>query len=447
MTISIPLQPPLVSSAATYFKRTSSLHPPKQESDLLRSIRIALRGTDTNLVSSIHSSAFPATSRQFQLDDELTWNDEIVLLSNGGVVVKKWSFTAESQPIQWACIGWLEQTTSAAQSNPPPQSKPSTEPLPGRPTFGPFVRAPDATPAESERQAKLIPAVFVFLRSIGRIFVHNGLDYTFSLPFIVRQAWPVAPHGVMIQRALEPGELEEAELSGDDVLPTIFCVTSPFAEAGAVGLTKGISGGYSPSNPAALQDEDAHSLQPLKSVPPTEIVLWVARVGDIPGLEVLVTVDIEKRKLSIWRYVYVKSNDLPRPVERRKRNRSPRRKSVVLPTSPDIAPNALDLPDFPQLPPMSSLPGMPPSLSSTATMSSIASGSAPTQWSATSQPPSQTRGRRNSLTRNDLSVTMDRMVLGTKLDSDISLGPIHQDLMRPSFWMERLYSLDLSDTE
>ncbi len=56
----------------------------------------------------------------------------------------------------------------------------------------------------------------------------------FSLPFIVRRAWPLHPHGVIIQQVLAPTEVEEAELTGDKALPTVFSLISPLAEATVV---------------------------------------------------------------------------------------------------------------------------------------------------------------------------------------------------------------------
>ena len=469
-TISIPLFGPPISSATKYLARTSaSITPPAEESHLLRSIRIALRGSGTDLLSSVHST-FSISNVETWDEEELTWNAHTVIVSAGGVMRKKWNFEEEGQAIQWACIGWLEQNGSKNSmpshssahytSNPPPTPPPPSE----RPTFGPFAKARRNSKPEVEKESP-VSAVFVFLRSIGKIFLKNGLEYTFSLPFIVRKAWPLSPHGVMIQRVLEPSELEEAEITGDAVLPTIFSVTSPFSEAGTVGLTTGIIGGFH-KTPASLQDEDENSSKPLKSVAPTEMVIWASHRGPEADDDVLVTVDVEKRQLSVWRYVYIKPKDIPIPLGRtRARSRARKRLSMsgvgsrrtsaifndmvdrrdrLHPLSPNIrsreqSPN-LEFPEFPDLPPLSALPGMAPSLSTTTTMASLVSG-------GSSQSSAQYKGRRDSLTRNDLSVTMDRMVLGRRLDADTTLTPIEHGRMKAAYWMEKLFSQEISDTE
>ncbi|GLB44114.1 putative anaphase promoting complex subunit 1 [Lyophyllum shimeji] len=459
--ISIPLHGPPTSSAREFLARTTRTpDPPPVESDLLKAIRTALRGSDTESISTIQSTSFFYEGEPWE-EDELTWNAHTVVLSRGGVMRKKWNFEEEGQAIQWACIGWLEQNIPAnpasshatahyTSNEPPPRVEPGE-----RPTFGPFAQVQQNTVPDLGKLTR-VPSVFVFLRSIGKIYLQDGLEYTFALPFIVRKAWPLSPHGVMIQRVLEPSELEEADLTGDAVLPTIFSVTSPFSEAAAVGLTTGIIGGFGDGTPS-LKDEDENSTRPLKPVSPTEMVVWASHRGPASKDDVLVTVDIEKHQLSVWRYVYIKPKDTPLPLgsERaegmaKKRpsmaGAGSRRSSALFgdmrhPLSPTLHTRTLsqtsDFAGFPELPPLSSLPGMPPALSTTTTMASLVTGGS-SQWSA------PTKGRRNSLTRNDLSVTMDRMVLGGRFDGDPSLVPMEHGRMKAAYWMERVYSQDLS---
>jgi len=317
---------------------------------------------------------------------------------------------------------------------------------------------------EQEREiecAALCPAVFVFLRSIGKIYLLNGIEYTFSLPFIVRKAWALYPHGVMIQRVLDPTEVEEAELTGDTTLPTIFSVTSPFSEAASVGLTTGILGGSDVAT-ATLKDEEENTTRPLKSVPATETVVWVSHRGPESTDDVLVTVDVEKHQLSIWRYVYIKPKDTPLPLGRsksHKRNHSRKRASISAPLPGSrrqsamavefvdhrdhLSPSTLDhspTPEFPEMSPFSALPGRPPALSTTATMASLVTGGS-SQWSAPDH------GRRSSLNRNDLSVTMDRMVLGGRMDVEAALAPVEHGRMKAAYWVEKLHSQDIPEIE
>ncbi|KAF8172820.1 hypothetical protein K438DRAFT_1981304 [Mycena galopus ATCC 62051] len=453
------------SAASAYLGLKAVDEPERPRSDLLNSIRSALRGSGSESRETKHSSfvSSPLVSPRGDPweEEEITWNSETVVWSSGGVMRKKWTFSQEGQRVQFATLGWLEQNASetlASQfnsTNQPPNPN-SVPPSSERPTFGPFARLQQNRRPQRNRTTRVL-AVFVFLRSIGKIFLKNGLDYTFSIPFVVRKAWPLFPHGVMIQRSIEASELEEAAFTGEPLLPTIFSLTSPFSEAGTVGLTSGIIGGFL-STPT-LKDEDENSKKPLKAVPSTESVVWVSHRGPGGNNDLLVTVDPEKRQLSVWRYVYIKPKDTPVPLGRARvvRHRqsmstaTSRRTSTMFsdldrlhPRSPKAGsrePNPLpDLPGLPAMPPLSALPGMAPALSTTTTMASIGSGTS-SQWSG------PTRPRRNSLTRNDLSVTMDRMVLGGKSDGDGALAPIEHGRMKASYWMERIHQQELSSVD
>ncbi|KAF8954432.1 hypothetical protein BDZ97DRAFT_1928284 [Flammula alnicola] len=469
--IIVTAQGPPTSSALKFLSRnTASSGTPAHDTPLLQAIRVALRGSDTENVSSIQTATFFTGGAS--KEPELTWNAHTAVLSYGEVMVKRWSFDQEGESIQWACLGELEQaatpnislTKVANDANADPPSSDSG--ITNRPTFGPFSR-PHIHPKFDPGPPEATPAVFVFLRSIGKIYLLNGVDYTFSLPFIVRKAWPISPHGVIIQRVLEPSELLEAESTGDDVLPTIFSVTSPFSEAAAVGLTSGILG-QTHDMPAMLKDEDEHSTKPLKSIPPTEMIVWASHCSIIADVCLVVTVNTEKRLMSIWRYVFIKPKDTPVSYGRNKPPAPPtttsskrqsmsgggsRRTSAMFdggrdrihPMSPNsrsrehvLAPDVFELAD---MPPLSSLPGMAPSLSSTTTMASLVTvtGATASAKRAASQRQGPVKARRNSLSRNDLSTTMDRMALGGgRLDSDGALTPPEHGRMKAVYWMECL---------
>ena len=84
---------------------------------------------------------------------------------------------------------------------------------------------------------------------------------------------------------------------------------------------------------------------------------------------------------------------------------------------------------------------MPTSLSTAATLATLATGanSSQSQWSANGK-------KRESLARNDVSVTMDRMVLGGRMESDI-LVPIEHGRMKASYWVQQLHSQELDEKE
>ncbi|KZP30121.1 hypothetical protein FIBSPDRAFT_777805 [Athelia psychrophila] len=473
--IRVTLQASPVSAAAQLLERkSSSTQKGAAESDLLRSIRAALRGSGTDPIAAVHSSTFTHDSAQ----TEITWNAQTVVLSAGGIIRKQWNFEEEGQPIQWACISFYQLSTPMGSRSSGSASRYTSDndgvPATGATsssesaTFGPFTLAQREQEKEKEH-ALLCPAVFVFLRSIGKIYLLNGLEYTFSLPFIVRKAWALHPHGVMIQRVLDPSEVEEAELTGDTVLPTIFSVTSPFSEAASVGLTSGVLGGTGDLLDT-LKDELENTSRPLKSIPATETVVWVSHRGPGATDDVLVTVDNERLQLSIWRYVHIKPKDTPLPLGRdtHKRNLSKKRASMsgvpgILPgTRRQSAMMTEFVDEFGQMSPGSGsnhpyerehsptpsefpepfvpLPGRPPALSATATLASLVPG-ASSQW------PAPGHGGRLSLTRNDLSVTMDRMVLGGRMDVEMALAPVEHGRMKAAYWMEKLHTQDITDAD
>ncbi|KAF9073847.1 hypothetical protein BDP27DRAFT_1215348 [Rhodocollybia butyracea] len=439
-----------------------------KESPLLQAIKSALRGTGVAPPSTIHTSCVHTDGNDGE-EQELTWTDTHVILTIGGAPKRKWSFELEGQPVQWACIGWMEESGTFPPKHFAERQDSASKSPSERPTFGPFFYANQKSGPPSSKRDGRTSAVFVFLRSIGKIFLDSGLEHTFSLPFIVRKAWPVTPHGLIVQRVLEPAELVEAELAGEDVLPTIFSLSNPFAEPSAVGLTSGIIG-----NPghglATLKDEDENSTKPLKPISPYELILWTSHKAPNSPHEIVATLDSSKRRLTIWRYVYIKPKDSPVPLGRKrakslahKKRQSMtannRRTSAAFPdmfdklhpTSPGPpSPTRPSFPELAELPPLSKLPGMAPSLSTTTTMASLGSGS---NFNAASQPNSQsqpeqssttTKVRRNSLTRNDLSVTMNRMILGSRGDMDV-LTPMEHGRMKTTLWMDKLIEIELDD--
>lgn len=462
--------PPASAALEFLAKTTKSRDSFVNDSPLLKAVKTVLRGTDADNLDSIHATRF-FTGNDTK-DYELTWNAQHAILTYSGVIIKRWCFDHEGESIQWACLGEIEQVVvpnsksshSAANYAMSENTQAATVDA-GRPTFGPFHREILKHAKKDESYTTIVLCVFIFLRSVGKMYLMDGTDYTFSLPFIVRRVWPVSPHGVIMQRVLEPSELMEAEMNGEEVLPTIFSLTSPFSEAAAVGHTAGILDATH-DLPVALKDEEEHLTKPLRSIPPTEMIVWVSHWNLVAGACFVVTVDSKKKLLSIWRYVYIKpkgfsftrnAGEQSRFSEKAKGKQrqsfsgggsgfSNRRISVLLdgvpgvkiPDPPMIPPEFFDLPDAL---PLAALPGMPPSLSTTLTIASLVSST------AAKKKPSQGqgKGRRNSLSRNDLSSTMDRMVLGRTDDN--TLLPVDLGRMKASYWMECLYTEQISEEE
>lgn len=306
-TIVVRVHPDTPSAAVKFLSHqtTRGSEPQVEESALLRSIRSALRGSTPTSIHAVYAPLYDDGCDSWA-EQELAWNDRCVVLSHGGVIQRKWDFTAEDQTIQCACIGRFAYSTNTTgpvhgsahytSKSSAQQADPSTESV-----FGPFKTIQEER-QKSTHAREDVAAVFVFLRSIGKVYLINGADYTFSLPFLVREAWPLHPHGVMIQRYLDPLEMDDSRATGDAPLPTTFTITNPFSEPAAVGITAGIVGGF-PGRPAGLSDEEENASRPLVVIPAVEEVVWVSRkpfaIDDI-----LITLNSERQELSIWRYVY-----------------------------------------------------------------------------------------------------------------------------------------------
>ncbi|CAL1698012.1 unnamed protein product [Somion occarium] len=304
-------------------------------------------------------------------------------------------------------------------------------------TFGPFARI-QQEPRADEEPATRCRAIFIFLRSLAKIYLlGNGQEHTFYLPFVVRKAWPLFPHGVVVQRILDPAEIEEAKASGDAPLPTLFTIINPHAEPAVVGLSSGIVGGFD-GTPTSLKDDGIG--RPLSSVPAEEFVLWTSPRGPDVSDQTVVTLDIERKQLSVWRYAYVPTKDLPdAPNSLRSHSQQP---SLTQSTTSNFQPHSPGYSAFPhrtaETVSLSALPRMPPVLSTTTTMASLMQG---------------------NVVEPDVSLTSagsggGRPSLGgggpmppPKGDIDYGLDALGDSRMKADYWMDKLYSEEITEAD
>ncbi|KAI0341254.1 hypothetical protein BDW22DRAFT_1397598 [Trametopsis cervina] len=426
--------------SARFFARdakSKSSSPDDGESNLLKAIRSTLkgsRGQAGSAVTSVTSSSYRPNAEE----EELSWDTHTVVLSTGGVIVKRWNFEIEGQPVQWACIGWFEQpnsvfTSSTARTGAHAQDAEDNpdSPLPDpnqRPTFGPFSRQVRESKHQSDPGSRS-RAVFVFLRGIGKVFFLNGLEYTFHLPFIVRSAWALSPHGVLLQRLLDASELDEAKASGDEPLPTLFTIVNPFAEAAVVGLGFSIKDG----SPAPLDDVGAE--QTVSSVPAQEEILWVSGRSADPTDQLFTTLDRTARTITLWHYVFVNSDTYSPPAPpTTTRNNTRHRQSVSGPLSPRRS----------SMHP--SLPGMPPALSTTVPMASIVPGAVPdVPWANAATGAKGARASIGTLGRVDLSFNIENPALPARTEPQID--PLENARMRPTYCAAKLYTAEVSEQD
>ncbi|KAH8084916.1 hypothetical protein BXZ70DRAFT_995193 [Cristinia sonorae] len=439
----IPIAPsfsPKPSLAARQFllRDQNVSQAPPIESELLKTIRAAVRGSrahsDTAITSVTEPNAITGT------EDELSWNAHHVVLCSGGIIRRRWDFQSENQPVQWACFGYLEHPHSVYVT-PTIRTDQQTDDFQDhefqipdstqRPTFGPFARLKKESKPGKAPSAPT-HAVLIFLRSKGKIFYTNGMEYTFDLPFIVRRAWPLFPHGVAVQRILENIELEESKLTGDPPLPTIFAILNPISEPSLVGLAAGLVG----FDPAPISIKQS-GLTKMQSLPAQEHVVWIAPPRQRLADQIMVTLDPETRRLTVWRYAYIPSKDLPKNPSRPRVAKARQsmtgtgpssahlRQSSIDPRSPVLPRASLDLPS------LAALPGMPSALANTATMATLmqyqSSGDTMFPFSGVAKQPTPVK-----------EPSVDKAAPAVPPDPDYGFDA--NDRMKVVFWAEKLYT-------
>lgn len=447
----IPLPLAFRTTTPPFFARSAPPPPHSSDGDspLLRSIRNTLRATRGNQSSSLPFLYCAPGGDGASGDEVLAWDSFNLTLSRGGVLHKKWSF---QDPIQWACIGWLFQSSFVHTSTPATPAyyrEDLSEKAPldidpaERPTFGAFTRAHLEKKREQDQEERL-KGVFVFVRGHAKIYMDNGSEYTLNLPFLVQRAWPVEPHGVFIQRVVEAWELDEIRESGEAGITTIFTLTSPFSEPAAVGLAshiKGDCGGL----PVELEPD--YYSKPV-SFPPTERIIWVSQRAWNLTDKLIVTMNAELNRVTIWRYVYAppppsSSKSTARPTvhpHHAKRSSMSGNTSAHLRQSNAVADNLHLSPGLQDTKRPPTVPGSTPALTTTTTMEELMCGVvggaiSQSQWNMPFRLKLDPSGK--------LDVNAARGTEPANLD-DVP-DPAEEMRMQSQFWAEKLYEETLPE--
>ncbi|KAI0743730.1 hypothetical protein C8Q80DRAFT_1272379 [Daedaleopsis nitida] len=443
--IHIPSTSRSPNTPSPYFSRNTHTQATSSDADspLLRSIRRNLRAARGARDPSLQPVFYSPHADGRTGEEVLTWDISTVTLTQGSVLSKKWSF---EDPIQWACIGWLYQssllnshtpsTPAFYRENPSDKLPPEVDPD-ERPTFGAFARAQMDNKREDAQDERL-KAVFIFIRGTAKIYMDNGLEFTLSLPFTVQRAWPVEPHGLFIQRVVEGWEIEELKDPEEDRMATIFTMTSPFAEPAAIGLTDGVKGGFA-SIPLEMKPDYASEPTP---IPPEERILWVSQQAWKLTDKLFVTLNAELNRITIWRYVYA-----PPPPSSSKSNARPtthahhaKRSSMSGNTSAQLrqsnaAPDDLHVsPGRPDTKRPSNGPGLAPTLTTTTTMADLMGGMgggavSQSHWSLPFRFVRDSSGK----------VSIDHTGMDPPVNLDDVPDPAEEARMRSQFWAEKLY--------
>ncbi|KAG8683733.1 Anaphase-promoting complex subunit 1, partial [Ceratobasidium sp. 395] len=405
MSVSVALQSTPLNFAESCFRTPDNDYDQNDhegESELLKSLRHVFAPNQSSTTAIRHVLGPSPISDEGE--EGLSWSGQAVVWSVGGIPRRKWDFSHEGQDIQWACWAWFRPDDVAPTHA---SHHPSTRPDDNT-TFGPFFqflqrqRMTAPQDEQAPQSSTACRALVVFLRDIAKVLLRTGVEHTINLPFLVRRAWDIAPTGLLVQRAQDREELNEASLLGTPLLPTLFSLSSPLDEFKIVGCARSIVGGFSNS--------DTHPIiEPLPSarLHPSDTVLFVSSNSDPETERLLVSHNHQKRRLMLWRYalrkpvVSLHASDRDRGAKTRERVLNDRLDRIPLDSedSPMPAPYTAANLSMPHLPPMS---------------------------------------------RGDLSSTMDRIHLGGH-EADEAAGGVGDSSMRPHVWLQHVMHMDLSD--
>lgn len=180
-------------------------------------LQVPTLGSATNYKDSAVSS-WPVRDDGF--DDELYVHDTLVIWSRDNMLIRTYDFSSENQPIIKAFFAYFP-TAFSCNGEPPIRQSRETPPVPVGSTHknSHDAATPYKTPSAEHGyrnggDADTVPvggdvlerALVVLLRDVARIHMLDTGRYLIAhLPFIVRDAWPLAGGGILLQREFDEG--------------------------------------------------------------------------------------------------------------------------------------------------------------------------------------------------------------------------------------------------
>ncbi|KZV91613.1 hypothetical protein EXIGLDRAFT_675922 [Exidia glandulosa HHB12029] len=394
--VSSPVRPASSLLRAGLPTASSSKH--GDENELLRAIR-RITNTPRDATLARRMSASPNGTGA---EEELAWTRNRVVVSVGSCVQRQWDFTAEEEDVQFACWAYVEHASSQSQAPTNASSDAAnataatnTTPRLDAATFGPFTRNIHDQQRDTAPSVR-VRALFVFMRTIGRVFLESGIEYTFHIPFLTKRAWPMYPRGILIER------VPSARQTG---APVLFALTDPLAEVLPVGKADSVS----------RSSMDLHDLSTI--LPPTERILTVLEHVEPLPCAIIITMHGHSR-LTLWRVeVNTGASHVPEL-------HSASQTQSQFPTSI----SAFSLHD-----------GISRTLDKTVLPSSISLASLSTAVPATESQPWAAMSP-----RADLSLAMDRMALASRAERDVLHMSASQTHLEGGAFLEKLFSCDLA---
>lgn len=271
-------------------------------SKLSRRTRTAQQAPSTFLVSSFDPSR--AEGAPAPPLEELSWTGSSVVWARGGTVVRTYTFASQGQDVSQALFAYFPvpsepsspvASTSAIRTDDATFS-PFRRPPPPAWTDDPLALPIHPTPSLPSAPPSLERHLVIFLSDIAFAYSPSGGSVPFQLPFHLRRAWAM-DRGILLERAEEGGEGDQAEMA------TLYSLLDPSEEMKVVSTTCSLSQLF-PSRTTSTASPPA---QPIATGPTEPIqdlqdrIIFVSSRTD--GSEpVLVSANASTGKISIWAY-------------------------------------------------------------------------------------------------------------------------------------------------
>lgn len=242
--------------------------------------------------------------------EELSWSGNTVRWSRSGAIWKTFSYAQQHQDVTQALFAYFEQTDDSSDCQQPTASTSATRlhQLEQPATFGMY--RPEPPPAWSDdplplpthptSQRPVAPARFerclvVLLADLGFVYPPSGGSIPFQLPFRVHRAWTIK-RGILLERAREGRELSEDTAAAAS--PTLYSLFDPSDEIKMVSSTSTLSSLLSEATPAF----SAGFQQPIQDHGERLIHASDGHAGPEP---IVVTANSTFGRISVWSYARV----------------------------------------------------------------------------------------------------------------------------------------------
>lgn len=251
------------------------------------------------------SSAFPP-SLHATGTEELSWTAQKVIWRIGGSIHRSFTFPEQNQSIVQALFCWFQVPQESSEG-----STSNLNDTSSGETFGPFQRTPPPAwtddplplPTNPTRslpapKMRLERSLVIFLLDIAFVFPleREGGSYPLQLPFHLRRAWAMEV-GILLERAAE-GEERIGKEAG---MPTLYSLLESTDEIKVVSFSSRLEGLFEGMEGERKARARA-ATSPIQDLGERIVLVSDRRDGSEP---VVVTVNRERGKVAVWSYARV----------------------------------------------------------------------------------------------------------------------------------------------